>query len=103
MYERLATEVNANLLRINTTDTKVLNTSGFVSKTKYDSEKQNLEKKIEDIDKKVPNINWRRLNNKISNKNNEKRTDYTKIIEIENKIPSITGLVSTVALKTWFS
>ena len=24
----------------------------------------------------------------------------TKIIEIENKIPSITGLVSTVALKT---
>ena len=99
----MATEVNANLLRINTTDTKVLNTSGFVSKTKYDSEKQNLEKKIEDIDKKVPNINWRRLNNKISNKNNEKRTDYTKIIEIENKIPSITGLVSTVALKTWFS
>ena len=57
LYERLATEVNANLLRINTTDTKVLNTSGFVSKTKYDSEKQNLEKKIEDIDKKVPNIN----------------------------------------------
>ena len=99
----MATEVNANLLRINTTDTKVLNTSGFVSKTKYDSEKQNLEKKIEDIDKKVPNINWRRLNNKISNKNNEKRTDYTKIIEIENEIPSITGLVSTVALKTWFS
>ena len=46
LYERLATEVNANLLRINTTDTKVLNTSGFVSKTKYDSEKQNLEKKI---------------------------------------------------------
>ena len=56
LYERLATEVNANLLRINTTDTKVLNTSGFVSKTKYDSEKQNLEKKIEDIDKKIPNI-----------------------------------------------
>ena len=38
MYEKLNTEVDANLLRINTIGTKVLNISGLVSKTKYNSE-----------------------------------------------------------------
>ena len=33
-----------------------IDTSGFVLKTKYDTHKLDLEKKISDADKKIPNI-----------------------------------------------
>ena len=49
MYEKLATEVDANLLRINTIGTKVLNTSGLVSKTKYNSEIKILKKRLKKL------------------------------------------------------
>ena len=58
-----------------------IDTSGFVPKTKYDADKTGLEKKILDASKLV------------------KKSDYNdKIIELENKIPSISGLVTTSAL-----
>ena len=31
-----------------------IDTSGFVLKTKYDTDKSDLEKKISDVDKKIP-------------------------------------------------
>ena len=31
-----------------------IDTTGFVSKTKYDTDKSNLEKKISDADKEIP-------------------------------------------------
>ena len=49
MYEKLTTEVDANLLRINTIGTKVLNTSGLVSKTKYNSEIKILKKRLKKL------------------------------------------------------
>ena len=55
-----------------------IDTTGFVLKTKYDTDKSGLENKISDVDKKTD------LN--------------TKITEIENKIPSITGLATNSAL-----
>ena len=53
-------------------------------------QKKNFEKKIVDIDEKIPNTN-----------EIVKKTDLNKkITEIQNKIPSITGLVNSAALNT---
>ena len=42
---------------VNCIGTKTLKTSGFINKPQYDSVKENFEKKVEDVDKKIPNIN----------------------------------------------
>ena len=56
-----------------------IDTSGFVSKTKYDTDKSDLEKKISDADKKIPNTSGL-----------VKKTDLNaKITKIEGKIPNI--------------
>ena len=69
-------EYNKLLNKVNTIDT-----NGFVLKTKYDTDKLELENKI-------PSVN-----------NFVKKTDYnTKISEIEAKIPNIAGLATTSAL-----
>ena len=43
------------MTKVNAIDIKVPSTSVLVSKTQYNSEKQNLQKKIEDVDKKITN------------------------------------------------
>ena len=69
-------------------EVKNIDTSGFVLKTKYDTDKSDLEKNISDGNKKIPDTS--RLVQKF---------DYNaKITEIENKIPSITALATTSAL-----
>ena len=62
--------------KVNNTDA-----SGFISKTKYDGDKLELEKKIPDTSNLVKKSNYN-----------------TKISEIEGKIPSINGLATTSAL-----
>ena len=58
-----------------------IDTSGFVLKTKYDTDKSELENKIPDTSGLV------------------KKTDYnTKITEIEGKIPDISSLATKTAL-----
>ena len=65
-----------------------IDATGFVLKTTYDTDKSDLEKKIRDADKKIPDIS-----------NLAKKTDLNaKITEIEGKIPSITGLATNSAL-----
>ena len=74
----------------NKLDTRVDNTdtTGFVLKTKYDTGKSDLENKISDAEKNIPNTSGL-----------VKNTDYSsKITEIENKTPSITGLATNSAL-----
>ena len=62
--------------------------SGFVLKTKYDTHKLDLQKKISDADKKIPDTNGF-----------VKKTCYSaKASEIENKIPSISDLATSSAL-----
>ena len=59
----------------------IIDTSGFVLKTKYDRDKKELENEIPDTSGLV------------------KKTDYNaKITEIEGKIPSISGLPTNAAL-----
>ena len=66
-------------------------TSGLVSKIQYDSDKQDLEA-IKDVDKNISNTLWL-----------VKKTDYgTKITDIENKIPTVTGLVTATGQNTKF-
>lgn len=63
-------------------DTKISSTSGLVTKTQYDLDKQSLEKKTEDVEKTLILISWSRT--LIAT---QKRIE----IEIENKIHSVTG------------
>ena len=78
MYGKLVAKVNN------------IDTSGFVLKTKYDTDKSDLENKISDADKKIPDTSKR-----------VKKIDYdAKITETESKIPSNPGLATTAALTT---
>ena len=76
MYDKLVAKVNNS------------DTSGFVLKTKYDTDKSDLEKKVTDADK-----NFLILVDLL------KKTNYDyKISEIESKIPRISGLATNSAL-----
>ena len=65
-------------------------TSGLVSKTQCNSNKQVLEENFEDINEKIPN----------TSELVEKTKLNCKVIEIENIIPTITGLATIAALNT---
>ena len=70
-YDKLVTKVNN------------IDTTGFVLKYKYDTDKSDLENKISDVKKKIPDTN-----------SLVKKTDYnSKITEIEGKIPDVSSLV----------
>ena len=76
MYDKLFAKVNN------------IDTSGFVLKTKYDTDKSSLEKKISDEDKIIPETS-----------EPVKKTDYNvKSTEIEDKILRISGLATDAAL-----
>ena len=78
------TEYNELVSKVNGIDT-----TGFVLKTTYDTDKSDLEKKISDADKNVPDTSGLV----------KKKTDFnSKIIEVQDKIPSITGLATNSAL-----
>ena len=78
VYDRLVAKVNN------------IGTSGFLLKTKYDTDKSDLEKKISYADKNIPD----------TSKLVRKTDCNSKITEIEGKIFSITGLTTTAALTT---
>ena len=76
MSDKLVTKVNA------------IHGGGFVLKTQYNTDKSNLEKKIDDAHRKIPNTSGF-----------VKKADHNaKIAEMEGKIPSITDLDTTAAL-----
>ena len=85
---KLSNVVKNEVVRKNTYDKLVakvnnIDTSGFLLKTKYDSDKLELENKIPDTSDLV------------------KKTNYnTKVTELENKIPDISNLATTIATTT---
>ena len=80
------------VIKVTVISTKILNTSRLLTKTKYDSDEEGLEKKITDVDKKIPKVLQKK-------KTNYNKTSYnTKTTEIANKIPSVTSLVFTASL-----
>ena len=77
------TEYNKLVSKVNGIDT-----TKFVSRTKYEKDASDLEKKISDVGKKIPDVSVL-----------VKKTDFnSKITEVEGKIPSITGLATNSAL-----
>ena len=80
------TVCNQLVTKVNAIDTKIQSTKVFVAKTQQDLDKQGLEKKI-DVAQKIPN-------------NSQKDWLLHKNKEIESKISSVTGLVTTAALNT---
>ena len=83
-----------------------INTSGFALKTKYDTDKSELENKIPDISGLVKKTDYNTKITEIEDKIPDtsglvKKTDYnTKITEIEGKIPDISNLATKTALNT---
>ena len=76
MYNKLVTKINN------------IGVSGFVLKSKYATDKSDLEKKLSDAEKRIPDTSGL-----------VKKIDYnSKITEMESKIPSISGLVTNSAL-----
>ena len=76
VYDKLVAKVNN------------INISKFVLKTKYDTDKSDLEEKISDVDKKIPGTSGL-----------VKKLNYnSKISEAESKIPGISGLATSSAL-----
>ena len=81
VYVKLAMKVNN------------IDTTRFILKIKYDTEKLDLEKKFSDAEKKIPNTSAL-----------VEKTDYnSKITEIEGKIPSISNLVEKTNYNTKIS
>ena len=76
------------VIKVNPIDTNVASTGGLILNTQNGLDKQRLEKKIEDVDKMISNALGlpRKTDNKI------------KITDVENKIPSVTGLATTTGL-----
>ena len=67
---------------------KDIDTMVFVFKNTHDTDKSDSEKKISDVDKKIPDTS-----------DLAEKTDLNaKITEVENKIPSVTSLVTNSAL-----
>ena len=77
------TEYNKLVAKVNGIDT-----TNFVSRTKYEKDGSDFEDKITKIDRKIPDIS-----------DLVKKTDFNaKITEVESKISSITGLATNSSL-----
>ena len=79
--------------------TKVNNidTSDFVLKTKYQTDKTELENKIPDVSNLVKKTKLTELENKIPDISN--LVTKTALTSVENKIPSVSNLVNKVDYK----
>ena len=69
-----------------------IDTSGFVLKTKYDTDKSELENKIPDVSNLVKKTKLTELENKIPDVSS--LATKTALTAVENKIPSVSNLVN---------
>ena len=77
------TEYNKSVTKVDNIDS-----TNFVKKNKYEKDGSGFEDKMNEIDKKIPDLT-----------SLVKKTDFnTKLTEIEGKIPSITGLATNSEL-----
>ena len=79
VYDKLAAKVNN------------IDTSDFVLKTKYQTDKTELEKKIPDVSNLVKKTKLTELENKIPDISN--LATKTALTTVENKIPDVSSLV----------
>ena len=83
MYDKLVAKVNN------------IDTTGFALKTKYDTDKLDLEKKISDTSLLVKKLDYNAKITKLENKipSMSGLVTNTVLTEVENEIPNISGLV----------
>ena len=79
VYDKLVAKVNS------------IDTSGFVLKTKYDTDKSELENKIPDVTDFVKEAKLTELENKIPDVSS--LATKTALTAVENKIPDVSSLV----------
>ena len=79
VYEKLAAKVNN------------IDTSNFVLKTKYQTDKAELEKKIPDVSDLVKKTKLTEFENKIPDVSNLATTNA--LTTVENKVPTVNNLV----------
>ena len=75
-----------------------IDTSAFVLKTKYQTDKTELEKKIPDVSNLVKKTGLTELDNKIPDVSN--LATKTVLTAVENKIPSVSNLVKKTDYNT---
>ena len=87
-----------NLADINTLKTKTVDTSNFVTRTKFSTDTNALEYKIDKVDKKIPDISG--LATKTSLTAYLQTTTFnSKITEVENKISTNDALTKVAGTK----
>ena len=86
VYDKLVTKVNN------------IDTSGFVLKTKYDTDKSELENKIPNVTDFVKKAKLTELENKIPDISN--LATKTALTKVENKIPDVNNLVNKTDYNT---
>ena len=84
------TKFNKLNLKVNNSENKVADGSTLIHLNQYNTDKQNLEKKTVDVDKKIPDVSGL-VTTTILN---------TKFSKAEGKIPNTNGLVNTTAFNT---
>ena len=84
VYNKLVAKVNS------------IDTTGFVLKTKYDTDKSELKKKIPNVTDFVKKASITELENKIPDISN--LATKTTLTTVENKIPDVSGLATKTAL-----
>ena len=84
VYDKLVAKVNA--IPLNN-----INTSDFVLKTKYQTDKKETENKIPDVSNLVKKTKLTELENKIPNISN--LATKTALTTVENKIPDVSSLL----------
>ena len=89
VYDKLVAKVNN------------IDTSDFVLKTKYQTDKTELEKKIPDVSNLVKKAKLAELGNKIPDVSS--LTSKTALTTVENKIPSVSSLVKKTDYDTKIS
>ena len=89
MYDKLVAKVNN------------IDTSDFVLKTKYQTDKTELEKKIPDVTDFVKKTKLTELENKIPDVSS--LATKTSLTSVENKIPSVSSLVKKTDYNTKIS
>ena len=78
-----------------------IDTNDFVLKTKYNTDKTELEKKIPDVSNLVKNTKLTELENKIPDISN--LVTKTALTAVENKIPNVSSLVKKTDFNTKFT
>ena len=90
-YDKLVAKVNA--ISLNN-----INTSDFVLKTNYDTDKSELEKKIPNVIDFIKKAKLTELENKIPDISN--LATKTALTTVENKIPDVSNLVKKTDYNT---